>query len=84
MRYLNIMRSDFCTNCRGVVKDRARVHRSRFKNFGYELREKLEPRLRKSLFGMYHEELMAKAWHPTRVARWLDAGEEILDMMLGV
>jgi hypothetical protein len=38
----------------------------------------------KTRFDRFHEELMAKAWHPSRVARWLEHGEEVLDMMLGV
>lgn len=35
-------------------------------------------------FALFHEELMQKAWHPIRVARWLEAGEEVLDMMMGL
>ncbi len=38
----------------------------------------------KTRFDRFHEELMAKTWHPTRVARWLEHGEAVLDMMLGV
>jgi hypothetical protein len=30
--------------------------------------------------GLFHEELVAKAWHPTRVQAWLDAGVEIEDL----
>jgi hypothetical protein len=38
----------------------------------------------KKQFVRYHEELMAAAWHPTRVAGWLEQGEDVLDMMMGV
>lgn len=30
------------------------------------------------------EDLMAAAWHPKRVMKWLEQGEEILDMLCGV
>ena len=35
-------------------------------------------------FAVFHEELMAKAWHPRRVESWLAQGEHVLDMMMGV
>jgi hypothetical protein len=38
----------------------------------------------KKQFDRYHEELMAVAWHPSRVAKWLEQGEDVLDMMMGV
>jgi hypothetical protein len=37
----------------------------------------------KKQFVHYHEELMAAAWHPSRVAKWLEQGEDVLDMMMG-
>ena len=30
--------------------------------------------------GLYKEELIAAAWHPTRVAKWLDAGMEVEEL----
>lgn len=33
---------------------------------------------------VFKEELMATAWHPNRVEKWLEQGEEVLDMMMGV
>lgn len=35
-------------------------------------------------FAIFHEELMAAAWHPRRVEAWLAQGEHVLDMMMGV
>lgn len=29
------------------------------------------------------EDLMAAAWHPTRVSKWLEAGDDVYDMMCG-
>ena len=40
--------------------------------------------LAKMRFDALHEELMAAAWHPDRVSKWLSHGEEVLDMMMGV
>ena len=40
--------------------------------------------LQKERFDALHEELMAAAWHPDRVSKWLSHGEEVLDMMMGV
>jgi len=40
--------------------------------------------LAKIRFDSLHEELMAVAWHPDRVSKWLDHGEDVLDMMMGV
>lgn len=38
----------------------------------------------KERFDRFHEELMAVTWHPSRVSHWLEQGEEVLDMMMGV
>jgi hypothetical protein len=40
--------------------------------------------IHKEQFDRFHEELMAKAWHPSRVSHWLEQGEDVLDMMMGV
>ena len=40
--------------------------------------------LRKSRYDALFEELMMAAWHPDRVSKWLDQGEDVLDMMMGV
>ena len=34
-------------------------------------------------FRILHEELMMATWHPDRVSKWLDQGEDVLDMMMG-
>lgn len=40
-------------------------------------------RLRKERFETLHEELMAAAWHPKRVEKWLLQGEHVLDNIMG-
>lgn len=39
--------------------------------------------LRKKRLDRIREELMMVAWHPDRVSKWLEAGEHVLDMMMG-
>ena len=39
--------------------------------------------LRKEKFDAIHEELMMATWHPDRVSKWLEQGEDVLDMMMG-
>ena len=39
--------------------------------------------LRKERFTAIFEELMMVAWRPDRVSKWLEAGEDVLDMMMG-
>lgn len=51
---------------------------------GDQIRTKQRRDLKKARFSTIHEELMMKAWHPDRVSKWLEAGESVLDMMMGV
>ncbi len=37
----------------------------------------------KHRLSLIKEELMASTWHPNRVSAWLEAGEDVLDMMMG-
>lgn len=39
--------------------------------------------LRLERYEALHEELMMAAWHPDRVAKWLNHGEEVLDNLMG-
>jgi hypothetical protein len=48
------------------------------------LRTKQRKALRKSRYDALFEELMMAAWRPDRVSKWLEAGEDVLDMMMGV
>ena len=46
--------------------------------------KRADPRyMYKKRFAMFHEELMMVTWHPSRVAKWLEMGEDVLDMMMG-
>lgn len=46
--------------------------------------KRLEPMyLHKKRFSMFQEELMKVTWHPSRVAKWLEQGKDVLDMMMG-
>jgi len=40
--------------------------------------------IQKERYDQIHEELMQVAWHRDRVSKWLDHGEDVLDMMMGV
>jgi len=47
------------------------------------LRTKQRKALRKSRYDALFEELMMATWRPDRVSKWLDQGEDVLDMMMG-
>lgn len=48
----------------------------------YHREERLTAQRRQ--FRILHEELMMATWRPDRVSKWLEAGEDVLDMMMGV
>lgn len=52
---------------------------------GYVTRiHSLQPAIRqKERLAILREELMMATWHPNRVSKWLEAGEDVLDMMMG-
>lgn len=52
-------------------------------DYAAKYREHQRTKLRKQRFELFHEDLVAKAWHPDRVSKWLEQGEHVLDNIMG-
>ena len=55
-----------------------------FSDYAVRVRTFWNACLRKSRYDALFEELMMATWRPDRVSKWLEAGEDVLDMMMGV